>query len=429
MDVSVLVHPEDRDRVLDNILSGRESAVEHRMFRKDGSPILVEAHGKTVRHDGRDRRLTAVRDITEARKAEEALQESEERYRGLFESMNEGFALHELLYDESGEPCDYRFLDVNPAFERQTGLKREDVVGKTVLEVLPGIEPLWIKRYGEVALTGTPAHFESRSTALGRDYEVFAYRPAPGQFAVIFMDTTDRRQAEESLRASYDLLKIAQRAANAGIWGWEVSTGKLTWSEEFYTLFGLDPAAPASFDTWLGVLHPDDRQPAMERINRSIREGTPLENEYRIIRPDGQERWIRAWGSTLYDESGQPLSMSGICIDATASKRAEEALRASELRMKAVADHLPVGVWFADETGKIVYGNEAGRQIWAGARYVDPEEFHVYRAWWAETGKPLGPEDWAVVRAVKKGRRASRRSSKSNVSTGRERRSSTRPFP
>jgi PAS domain S-box-containing protein len=507
MDVSRLVHPDDRDRVLDNILAGLESAVEHRMFRKDGSTITVEAHGKTVRHDGHDRRLTAVRDITEVRKAEEtikstalfpiqnpepvmrihwdgtllfsnpaadpvlaewraesgngiparlqqaveaalnegvpldlefqvagrdfsfivtpimesnyanlygwdvteskrakaALKESEQRYRGLFESMHEGFALHELLYDESDEPCDYRFLDVNPAFERQTGLKREDVVGKTVIEVMPGTEPLWIKRYGEVALTGTPAHFESHSTALGRDYEVFAYRPAPGQFAVIFMDITDRRRAEESLRASYDLLKIAQQAANAGIWAWDVSTGQLTWSEEFYRLFGLDPMATASFETWLGVLHPDDRQPAMERITRSVKDGTPLENEYRIIRPDGQERWIRAWGSTFYDENAQPLSMSGICIDATESKRAEEALRASELRMKAVADHLPVGVWFADETGKIIYGNEAGRRIWAGAHYVDPEEFHVYRAWWADTGKSLGPEDWAVVRAVKKG--------------------------
>ena len=71
--------------------------------------------------------------------------------------------------------------------------------------------------------------------------------------------------------------------------------------------------------------------------------------------------------------------------------------------MKAVADHLPVGVWFADATGKIVYGNEAGRLIWEGARYVDPGDFHVYRAWWADTGKPLEPEDWAVARAVRKG--------------------------
>ena len=342
-------------------------------------------------------------DVTESKRAGAALQESEERYRRLFESMNEGFALHELLYDESGEPCDYRFLDINPAFERQTGLKRQDVIGRTVSEVLPDLESLWIKRYGEVALSGTPAHFESHSSALGRSYEIFAYRPAPGQFAVIFLDVTARRQAEDSLRASYDLLKIAQRAANAGIWRWEISPGKLTWSEEFYTLFGLDPKATASFDTWLGVLHPDDRQPAMERINRSVREGTLLENEYRIIRPDGRQRWIRAWGRTFYDENAQPLSMSGICIDATESKRAEEALRASELRMKAVADHLPVGVWFADETGRIIYGNEAGRRIWAGAHYVDPEEFHVYRAWWADTGKSLGPEDWAVSRALRKG--------------------------
>ncbi len=342
-------------------------------------------------------------DVTESKRAGAALQESEERYRRLFESMNEGFALHELLYDESGEPCDYRFLDINPAFERQTGLKRQDVIGRTVREVLPDIESLWITRYGEVALSGTPAHFESHSSALGRSYEIFAYRPAPGQFATIFLDVTARRQAEDSLRASYDLLKIAQRAANAGIWSWEISPGKLTWSEEFYTLFGLDPKATASFDTWLGVLHPDDSQPAMERINRSVREGTLLENEYRIIRPDGRQRWIRAWGRTFYDENAQPLSMSGICIDATESKRAEEALRASELRMKAVADHLPVGVWFADETGRIIYGNEAGRRIWAGAHYVAPEEFHVYRAWWADTGKPLGHEDWAVSRALRKG--------------------------
>jgi PAS domain S-box-containing protein len=507
MDVSKLVHPDDRDRILDSIVTGRESMVEHRLIRKDGSLIIVEAHGKTVRHDGRDRRLTAVRDITEARKAEEtirgaalfplqnpepvmrihrdgtllfsnpaarpvlaewrtahetrfpdrvhqaveaalnegvsrefemqtagrvfsfviapiaaaayanlygwdvteskravaALKESEARYRGLFESMHEGFALHELLCDENGEPCDYRFLDVNPSFEQQTGLKRKDVIGRTVREVLPDIEPHWIKRYGEVALTGTPAHFESHSSALGRDYDIFAYRPAPGQFAVIFMDITNRRRAEQSLRASYELLKIAQRAANAGLWAWDVSTGTLTWSEEFYKLFGLEPEASASFDTWLGVLHPDDRQPAMEKINRSVRERAPLENEYRINRPDGEERWIRVWGSTFYDENGQPLNMSGVCIDATESVRAEEALRASEMRMKAVADHLPVGVWFADETGKIIYGNEAGRRIWAGAHYVDPEEFHVYRAWWADTDKPLGPEDWAVSRAVRKG--------------------------
>jgi len=103
-----------------------------------------------------------------------ALRESEQRYRTLFSTMAEGFALHEILCDGAGRPCDYRFLDVNPAFERQTGLKSADLIGRTVREVLPGIEPIWIERYGRVALTGQPEQFEARSGALDRWYDVRA---------------------------------------------------------------------------------------------------------------------------------------------------------------------------------------------------------------------------------------------------------------
>jgi len=400
-----LIVPEPSRELFQACLHG-EPCKNIRMDLKNRDGVIRPAElsfSPEMHAEGRATRTIVIRYITERREAEEALQKSEERYRGLFESMNEGFALHEMLYDESGEPCDYRFLEVNPAFERLTGLRRQDVIGKTVFEILPGTEPDWIRRYDAVVRTGKPAHFESYSSALGREYEVFAYRPESGLFAAIFMDITDRRAAESSLRASYELLRIAQQAAKAGIWGWEISTGKLTWSEDFYSLFGLDPGAEASFDAWLGVLHPDDRQAAVGNIRRSIREGAPLENEYRIIRPDGEKRWIRALGSTSYDDSGIPLRMSGICIDVTESKKAEEELRASEMRMKAVADNLPVGVWFADEAGRIVYGNDAGRLIWGGAQYVKPDEFHVYKAWWADSGRPLEPEDWAVSRAVQKG--------------------------
>ena len=104
--------------------------------------------------------------VTESKRAGAALQESEERYRRLFESMNEGFALHELLYDESGEPCDYRFLDINPAFERAD---RAEAAGRDRQNRERGAARYrnrsWIKRYGEVALSGTPAHFESHSSA------------------------------------------------------------------------------------------------------------------------------------------------------------------------------------------------------------------------------------------------------------------------
>ena len=140
-----------------------------------------------------------VQNLVRYSRERELEQECEEKHRSLFEKMISGFALHEIICDENGKPWDYRFLEVNPAFERMTGLQREKVIGKTVREVLPGTESLWIERYGEVALTGEPAHFESYAQALGRYYEVLAFSPAKGQFVVTFQDITERKQAEEKL--------------------------------------------------------------------------------------------------------------------------------------------------------------------------------------------------------------------------------------
>jgi PAS domain S-box-containing protein len=145
-------------------------------------------------------------------KAEEALKESDARFHSLFDNMAEGYALHEIVTDEEGVPCDYRFLDMNPAFERLTGLQRSAVRGKRVTEVLPGLEAHWIERYGRVALTGQPAHFESHAAALQRWYQVFAYRTAPGQFAAVFSDITERKMHD----AQIDLLmaEVNHRSKN-----------------------------------------------------------------------------------------------------------------------------------------------------------------------------------------------------------------------
>ena len=150
---------------------------------------------------------TVFEDITGRKKAEETLHQSEKRYRTLFDSMTEGFAIHEIITDEKDTPTDWRFLDINPAFERLTGLKRDNVVGRTHSEVLPGDDPKWLRMYGAVALTGEPVQFENYSPSLNRHYEVLAYRPAPRQFAVIFMDITKRKQVEKVLRERERLLQ------------------------------------------------------------------------------------------------------------------------------------------------------------------------------------------------------------------------------
>jgi PAS domain S-box-containing protein len=128
--------------------------------------------------------------------------------------MTEGFALHEIITDEEGRPSDYRFLDINPAFETLTGLDRGAIRGRRVREVLPAIEPFWIESYGKVALTGEPTHFENYyPEPLNRWYEVFAYSPAARRFAAIFTDITARKKAEETLRLVAEEEKLRLAAA------------------------------------------------------------------------------------------------------------------------------------------------------------------------------------------------------------------------
>jgi len=123
-------------------------------------------------------------------------------YQSLFREMVNAFALHEIICDEQGNPVDYRYLSVNPAFERMTGLKAEDIIGKTVLEVLPDTEYYWIETYGRVALTGVPVNFENYAASLDKYFAVSAYQPVPNQFACTFIDTTESKKAEEALRIS-----------------------------------------------------------------------------------------------------------------------------------------------------------------------------------------------------------------------------------
>ncbi len=133
--------------------------------------------------------LSIGRDVSDYRRVQRD-------YQTLFREMHNGFALHEIIADGEGTPINYRFLAVNPAFERLTGLKSADVVGRTVLDVLPKTEPRWIDTYGRVALTGEPITFEEYAGELGRHFKVTAFRPVQNQLACIFADVTDRKLAE-----------------------------------------------------------------------------------------------------------------------------------------------------------------------------------------------------------------------------------------
>lgn len=153
----------------------------------------------------------------EIRTGEYNLRKSKEQYQTLFNEMLDGFALHEIILDDHGKPADYRFLAVNPAFVRLTGLNADSIVGRTVLEVMPDTEHHWIETYGKVAISGEAAFFENYSVWLNKHFEVKAYRPAPNQFACIFLDITDRKRAEEERILMESQFQQTQKLESLGV--------------------------------------------------------------------------------------------------------------------------------------------------------------------------------------------------------------------
>ncbi|MBM4398032.1 MAG: GGDEF domain-containing protein [Deltaproteobacteria bacterium] len=161
------------------------------------------------------------------------------RYRSLFEAMTEGVAICEMKNDADGNPCDFICLDVNPAFERESGLPRAAVCGKGVMKAIPGIEPSWIETCARVVAIGEPARIEGAVASLGRTFHVFAYRTGPQRFAAVFSNVTERHRMEETLRESEEWFRAMFEHAVDGI----VVIG------EDGTVSQMNPAARAFFRT------------------------------------------------------------------------------------------------------------------------------------------------------------------------------------
>lgn len=174
--------------------------------------------------------------------------------------------------------------------------------------------------------------------------------------------------ADEHARASKRLI-LALRSAGAGTWERDIPGGKLVWSDALFHMMGLvpTPGGTASFELWSSVLHPDDRARALERAHASVRDGTPLFNEYRVVLPNGDVRWIQAFGNTDYDARGAPLRTSGLCLDVTERKRAEEKMREANhwiTETQFAMDRIGISILWSDaQDGRFLYVNDVACQM------------------------------------------------------------------
>lgn len=210
------IHPEDRRAFEQALWNAREGRTlfqhEFRVLWPDGSVRWISARGRYFfQPDGRAVRLLGLTaDITEHKRAEEALRESESRFRGLFEAMTEGAAFHELVHDENGMVVDYRIVDANPAFARHTGVDPAQAIGCRASALFGNGAAPFLETFRRIAQGGPPVAFSGFIPALERDFDISAFSPGWGRFVTIFVDATEQhlRQEEEKQRQEA-LLKTA----------------------------------------------------------------------------------------------------------------------------------------------------------------------------------------------------------------------------
>ena len=276
---------------------------------------------------GKNRVLAVVRDISDRKRMEEALNFSKERYRLLFEEMVEGFALHEIILDNKGTPVDYRFLDVNPAFETLTGLLRDKLIGRTVKEVMPGIEDYWIEQYGQVALLGGDLRYENYAGELGKWFKVTVYCPKFGQFVTVFEDITNRKIGDMALLESEEQFRSTFEQSSVGMCIVSLEGEFLRVNNSFCQIVGYAQEELLGKSLHL-VTHPDDQKLSNEQLQLPLTSGThTLQFEKRYIHKSGRVIFVTINSTLILDAAGKPRHFVTQVQDITENKKTVEALQ------------------------------------------------------------------------------------------------------
>ncbi len=331
------------------------------LIAPDGREIPIEDSAAPIR-DSAGNIIGVVlvfHDVTEKRRTQEVLKQSEEHYRSLFDNMLNGYAYCRMLFEED-EPEDFIYLNVNRAFETLTGL--ENVSGKKVSEVIPGVresDPELLEIYGRVATTGVPERFETYVEALGMWFSISVYSPRKEHFVAVFDIITERKKADEALQQKEAALREAQRIAHIGSWYWDAKTDVTAGTEELLRIYGFDPAAQLmpDFREQRGRCYPVEE---WERVNAavqtSLETGIGYELDVQAIR-DGETIWVTTRGEAVRDRDGQTVGLRGTVQDITERKHIEEELRESEAKYRTLFENMTEEVHFwqlvRDEDGRI----------------------------------------------------------------------------
>jgi PAS domain S-box-containing protein len=299
-----------------------------------------------------------------------------------------------------------RYTYVNQAGCRLLGYEQEEIIGKTILDLIRPDEArrLWQSREQMRRGATDVSEWElRRKDGAWITVEVHANILPNGQWQGFVREVAERKALVAKIESERKWLRTLVDTLPLGVLLVQAD-GRLFFNRRTEELLGMRLSPDGGSTQYANrILFPDGTPVPREQLvsARVLRGETVTGEEYLVERPDGERAPVLGSAAPMRDADGRVVGAIGVFHDMSERMRMEQAIRTNERLLKGIFDILPVGVWIADGTGRIVSNNPAGERIWKGARYVPVAEFGQYKGWWVDTGKPIAAEEWALARALR----------------------------
>ncbi|MBA7517973.1 Sensor histidine kinase RcsC [subsurface metagenome] len=324
-----------------------------------------------------------MRDITIRTQSEQKLKESEEKYRSLFNNMNAGFAYHEVIVDKNNKPIDYKYIEVNPAFETLTGLKADQMIGKKVTEILPGTEndPAdWIGKFGNVGLTGIPFTVEDYSEALDHWYKVSGYSPKKGYFAVTFSDITEQKKAEIKIAESEEKYRSLFNNAPFAIVLFNIEGIILDCNDASNLITGYSKEELIGKNFRDFNFYVDINSANIEEREEKIKDGKiPKTRDVLLHKKDGSQFWART--NIEFVHMRDETYIQAIIQDVSEQKQSQIKLKESEEKYRNMINNLDLGFFQVNWGGDLLNHNPAFNYLLGFEPTEDLSKINVKQFW------------------------------------------------
>lgn len=330
------IHPDDyamSQQMIQEVFSGvrKVYSFDVRLKCKDGSWLWIHDQGKVIswNEEGKPLLMTGTHtDINKRKQAQLALEKSEKDSRLLIDSMIQGLAHCEVILDEQGKPYDIRFIKTNPSFEYYLEAPKGYLVGKTLREVMPGVEDYWITRNGEVALTGKSTSFEGYSKLLDKYFFASTYSPNPNQFAIIMDDITERKRLEQQVFYEKELFETTLLSVGDGVISTDAEAKVLFMNKiaEQLTGWRADEAKGRPFTEIFKIVSGVERSKCPDPVSGVLEQGRAvnLVSDTILIARDGVERYIDDSASPIMDREKKVRGVVLVFRDSTEKKREQD---------------------------------------------------------------------------------------------------------